>query len=201
MQHYNSNYRNDTYTAVKQALQPLVDEQTRIRLMNHVTDAALDICGYSPCAGAVVTLADELIAELRDTDLPSVISPIEAHLKHFLHPQRNHSQQRLIAHFLLRLRLQSLDRELHLTVINAADLPGWQNVTAYYLLSAAWSLIAAATKHLQGNHTPDYIAESLQRVLGSLDLAVQEWTSHVDNPPRIVTVLKSLLADLTRSLD
>jgi hypothetical protein len=122
MQHYNSNYRNDTYTAVKQALQPLVDEQTRIRLMNHVTDAALDICGYSPCAGAVVTLADELIAELRDTDLPSVISPIEAHLKHFLHPQRNHSQQRLIAHFLLRLRLQSLDRELHLTVINAADL-------------------------------------------------------------------------------
>ena len=201
MQHYNFTYRNDTYTTVKQTLQPLVDDQTRIRLMNHVTDAALEVCGYSPCAGAVVTLANELIAELRDIDLPTVIPPIEAHLKHFLHPHRNHSQRRLIALFLLHIRLHTLDRELHLTVINAADLPGWQNVTAYYLLSAAWSLIAAATKHVQGTHTPDYVAESLQRALGSLELAVQEWAAQDDNPPQIVTTLKSLLADLTRSLE
>ena len=73
MQHYNSSYRNDTYNAIKQALQPLVDDRTRIRLMNHVTDAALDICGHEPCAGAVLTLASELIAELRDSDLPAVM--------------------------------------------------------------------------------------------------------------------------------
>lgn len=203
---YNRNYRNPSYQTVRQALQPLTDETERIRLMNMLTDAALDICGYAPQVGAVQRYTAAITQLIRKTfptrDIYPLVAGIIAHLEHFLpEPKAAHYAAKVTQVASIHLEFQLTMSEIHLQQAQrqAAGLRGSQQVCAYYLLNAAGHLLQTALRHVQGQHAPSYLAESLQRALLGLELACREWGSQ-DAAPPIVAQLTQLLSTLAQGL-
>lgn len=191
---YHACYNNDTYRAFSLELAHALDLDERVvraelhnerhnRLMNQLTDTAMELVGAEFYAGAGQRLGNAL--GTFDEHTPELVERAITHLNNFVTGDRPWIAREKIAHMATLALAESARRALVRTLDHAALLPGWRGTTPYYWLLACSQIIQSAEIVLRGDSSASYLVEKFGKGVETLARGTGEMTRYGNPPPAI----------------
>jgi hypothetical protein len=192
--HYHACYNNQTYSAFSRALasalgldeqvaQAEAHDQRHTRIMNLLTDAALELAGAEVYAGAGTRLGSALGA--LDDHAPTLVRLAIDHLNHFVIGEPFSDAHETIAHMATLALAESARRALVRTLDHAALLHGWRGTTSFYWLLACTQIIQSAEIVLRDDPSASYLVEKFGKGIELLARGTGELVRY-GNPPQAI---------------
>ncbi len=180
---YHACYNNDTYRAFSLGLANALGLDERVvraemhdehhnRIMNQLTDAAMELVGAEFYAGAGKRLGNALGA--LDEHTPLLVKHAINHLNNFVTGDEPWVARQKIAHLATLSLAEHARRALVQTLDHAALLPGWRGTAPYYWLRACSLLVQAAEIVLRDDPSESYLVEKFSTCLQSLTMGTGE---------------------------
>jgi hypothetical protein len=193
--HYHACYNNDTYRAFSLGLAHALGLDERVvraemhdehhnRIMNQLTDAAMELVGAEFYAGAGKRLGNALGAF--DEHTPNLVNLAAAHLNNFVTEEQPWVARQKIAHLATLALAEHAHRALVQTLDHAALLPGWRGTAPYYWLRACSLLVQAAEIVLRDDPSESYLVEKFNQALQALQMGTGEITRYNANSPATI---------------
>jgi hypothetical protein len=188
---YNACYNNQTYRAFSHTLatalgidEPLTTyHEQHNRLMNLLTDTALELVGADVYLGSGKRLA-ELLATLEDYT-PMVVQLAIAHLDQFAVGDKAWKTREHIAEIATLALTEYARRVLVRMLDHAALLPGWHGTAPYYWLLACSQILHAAEIILRDDPSADYLVEKFGKGIEMLARGTDEIVRYGNPHPAI----------------
>lgn len=191
---YHACYNNDTYRAFSLGLAHALGLGERVvraelhderhnRLMNQLTDTAMELVGAEFYAGAGTRLGNAL--GTFDEHTPSLLKLACDHLNNFVTEDQPWVPREKIAHLATLALAESARRALVRTLDHAALLPGWRGTTPYYWLLACAQIIQSAEIVLREDPSASYLIEKFGRGIEMLTRGTGEMVRNGNPPPAI----------------
>lgn len=180
---YHACYNNDTYRAFSLGLAHALGLDERVvraeihderhnKLMNQLTDAAMELVGAEFYAGAGKRLGNVLGTFNEHT--PNLVNLAAAHLNNFVTEDQPWVARQKIAHLATLALAEHARRVLMQTLDHAALLPGWRGTAPYYWLRACSLLVQAAEIVLRDDPSESYLVEKFSTCLQSFTMGTGE---------------------------
>jgi len=188
---YHACYNNQTYRAFSRTLavalgidEPLTTyHEQHNRLMNLLTDTALELVGADVYVGSGKRLA-ELLAAVGDYT-PMVVQLATAHLDQFAVGDKVWKTREQIAEIATLALTEYARRVLVRMLDHAALLPGWHGTTPYYWLLACSQMLHAAEIILRDDPSADYLVEKFGKGIEMLARGTDEIVRYGNPHPAI----------------
>lgn len=203
---YHACYNNDTYRAFSLGLAHALGLDERVvraemhderhnKLMNQLTDTAMELVGAEFYAGAGTRLGNAL--GTFDEHTPSLVKLACDHLNSFITEDQPWVAREKIAHLATLALAEYARRALVQTLDHAALLPGWRGTAPYYWLLACSQIIQSAEIVLRDDPSESYLVEKFSKGLDMLGMGTGEIVRY-GNPP---SAIRRFHEQLTSSKD
>lgn len=207
---YHACYNNGTYRAFSLGLATALGLDERVvraemhderhnKLMNQLTDAAMELVGAEFYAGAGKWLGNAL-GTFNEHTL-NLVNLAAAHLNNFVTEDQLWVVRQKIAHLATLALAEHARRVLVQTLDHAALLPGWRGTTPYYWLRACSLLVQAAEIVLRDDPSESYLVEKFSKGVEMLARGTGEMVRYGNPPPAIRRFHEQLAAQDGRRSD
>ncbi len=192
---YHTCYNNNTYRAFslglaialgldERVVRAEMHDECHTKLMNQLTDTAMELVGAEFYAGTGKRLGDALGTFGEHT--PDLVKLALDHLNNFADSDKPWITREKIAHLATLALAEYARRALVQTLDHAALLTGWQGTAPYYWLRACSLLVQSAEIVLRGDPSGSYLVEKFELGIRALKMGTGEIARYNANSPAAI---------------